>query len=120
MNIRKVLELFSRYDALCYPVVDDHKRLDGILTIEALKETFMAQELSEFLLAHDIIETPPATCRPDTSLAEVEERMRHFRIEYMPVIDENGLAKGVIEQRGISKAISRKMLEMQKKAEALG
>ncbi|MBN2353425.1 MAG: cation:proton antiporter [Spirochaetales bacterium] len=120
MSIKRVLNVFSSHDAFCYPVVDPGKKLVGVLTIETLKETFMAQELSDLLLAHDIMETPPATCGPESTLAEAEEKMRHFRVEYIPVVDGGGAVKGVIEQRGIGKAISRKMIELQERAAALG
>ncbi len=120
MSINRVLGVFSSHDAFCYPVVDPEKKLVGVVTIETLKETFMAQELSDLLLAHDIMETPPATCGPKSSLAEAEEKMRHFRVEYIPVVGEDGAVKGIIEQRGIGKAISRKMLALQEKAAALG
>jgi Kef-type K+ transport system membrane component KefB/predicted transcriptional regulator len=120
MSITRVLVVFSSHDALCYPVVDPKKKLVGVLTIETLKETFMARELSDLLLAHDIMETPPAVCGPQSSLAEAEEKMRHFRVEYIPVVGDDGAVKGIIEQRGIGRAISRKLLELQEKAAALG
>ena len=119
-NLTGVLDVFSRHDALCYPVVDAKQKMVGVLSIETLKETFMAQELSELLLAHDIMEQPPVVCGPETSLTEVEEKMKHFRIDYMPVVSADGRASGVIEQRGISRAISRKLLDIQQKADALG
>ncbi len=119
-NITKILTIFSEHESLFYPVVNKNDKLIGVISIEDLKNTFMAMELSQFLLAHDIMETPTETCLPDAPAPEVLETMKNERLEYMPVIDKEGKFYGLIENRAIQKHFSQKILELKQKAESLG
>jgi Kef-type K+ transport system membrane component KefB len=119
-NLKKILSVFSRHDELYYPVVDEKKRLMGIISINSIKETLMAQELSEFLLAHDIMEKPVTTCTPETPLTEAEEMMDHFHIDYVPVVREDNVTAGVVERRGIQRYIATRLLDVEHKTRSLG
>jgi Kef-type K+ transport system membrane component KefB len=119
-NLKKILSVFSRHDELYYPVVDEKKRLMGIISISSIKETLMAQELSEFLLAHDIMEKPVTTCTPETPLTEAEEMMDHFHIDYVPVVREDNVTAGVVERRGIQRYIATRLLDVEHKTRSLG
>ncbi len=119
-NLKKILSVFSRHDELYYPVVDEKKHLMGIISIDSIKETLMAQELSDFLLAHDIMEKPVTTCTPETPLTEAEEMMDHFHLDYMPVIREDNVTAGVVERRGIQRYIATRLLDVEHKTKLLG
>ncbi len=119
-NLRKVLSIFSKHDNLYFPVVDKKQGLLGIISIDSIKETFMAHELSDFLLAHDIMETPVTTCTPETSLDQVDDILKHYHLDYIPVIKEDNKAAGIIERRGIQRFIATKLLDMEQKTKALG
>ena len=118
--VTEILSHFSKYENLIYPVVDRDQKLIGVITIDHLKDTFMASQLSGFLLAHDISIPVPDTCRMDTPAEEVYQLMKKHNLDYMPVIDENNQAVGVVEQRIAQKLFSLKILELRQKAEALG
>ena len=117
--VSKILEIFSEHDALCYPVVYPDDRLAGIISIDDLKNTFMAAELSDFLLAHDIMNKPVASCRIDESADDARTRLKRKGVEYLPVFNEDKFA-GIIDERGIQLFFSRKMAELSRKAEELG
>ncbi len=118
--VTEILAHFSNYENLIYPVVDRENRLLGVITIDHLKDTFMASQLSAFLLAHDISIAVPDSCRPDTPAEEVYHMMRKHNLDFMPVTDENNNAIGVVEKRIAQKLFSLKILELRQKAEALG
>ncbi|HAK45031.1 MAG TPA: sodium:proton exchanger [Spirochaeta sp.] len=122
--VSRILEIFSEHDSLCYPVIDDG-HLEGIISIDDLKDTFMAAELSDFLLAHDIMRTPAATCSISESADEARNILRRKGVEYLPVFSEGkgkeeGEFAGIIDERGIQLFFSRKMAELNKKAADLG
>ncbi|MBN1799744.1 MAG: cation:proton antiporter [Spirochaetales bacterium] len=119
-KLKKVLSIFSRHDYLYYPVVDKKKCMLGVISINSIKETFSHQELSDFLLAHDIMETPVTTCAPDTPLAQVDEMLKHYHLDYIPVVKPDKRVAGIIERRGIQRFIATKLLDMEKKTKALG
>ncbi len=45
--------------------------------------------------------TNPVTCRPDATLADVEELCARYRISGVPVIDENRVLLGIVTNRDI-------------------
>ncbi|MBN2650914.1 MAG: cation:proton antiporter [Spirochaetales bacterium] len=120
MNLGQILQTFSENDELFYPVLNNSGQLVGILSIEGVKNAFMANELSEFLLAHDLMDPVSRTCLPDTSLSEVQYLMTSEKLSCIPVIDKEQKILGVIEPRSIQKTVSQKILQLQQQAEALG
>ncbi len=119
-SLKKILAIFSRNDELYYPVVDKKKHLQGIISIDSIKETLMAQELSDFLLAHDIMEPPVTTCTATTPLTEAEDIMDHYHVDYLPVIKEDNVTEGVVERRGIQRYVATRLLDVENKTRSLG
>jgi Kef-type K+ transport system membrane component KefB len=119
-SLKKVFSIFSTHDNLYFPVVDKKQCLLGIISIESIKETFSHQELSDFLLAHDIMETPVTTCTPETPLDEVDDILRHYHLDYIPVLKQDNKAAGIVERRGIQKYIATRLLDLEHRASALG
>jgi CBS domain-containing protein len=119
-SVTDVLAHFSRYDNLVYPVVDASEKLMGVITIDLLKDTFMASQLSGFLLAHDISVTVPCSCHPDTPAEDVYMLMKKHNLDYIPVLDKENHALGVVEKRIAQKLFSLKIMKLRQKAEALG
>ncbi len=132
--VSKILEQFSEHDAFCYPVVYKNGSLAGVISIDDLKNTFMAAELSDFLLAHDIMKQPEVFCTVNDSAEEVRTRFKLAGVDYIPVLNcdkgdencadpanagKNGIA-GMIDDRGIQLFFSRKMAELSRKADELG
>jgi Kef-type K+ transport system membrane component KefB/CBS domain-containing protein len=124
--VSRILGIFSEHDSLCYPVVYPDGRLAGILSIENLKNTFMAAELSDFLLAHDIMQVPEASCRVEESAEDARNRLKLKGVEYLPVFKgvtektPEGEFAGIIDERGIQLFFTRKMAELSRRADELG
>ena len=115
----KILKVFGETENLYYPVVDENRKLLGIITIDNLKDTFMTSELNNLLVAHDLMEPPVATVRKDIAMLDVKDIMNKYNIDYLPVVNENDEVVGFIESRRMHRKLSRKMLELQKQAESL-
>ena len=118
-SISKILNLFSERDNFYYPVVDKDEKLVGIVSIDHLKDTFIASDFSDFLLAYDIMEPVICTCNPDTEATEVRKNLKEFAIQSIPMVDKEGKVLGMIENRGLQQLFSRKIAELQKKAKTL-
>lgn len=119
MSINQVLNIFSEHDYLHYPVVDENKKLVGVLTIDNLKNMFIASELNHFMLVHDILEPVPHVVHPQTPLIQAAEWLKNYNVEYLPITDQNDKVLGMLESRNIKNYLTRKMIEFEKKAEAL-
>jgi len=118
-SITKILKLFSERDNFYYPVVDKDEKLVGIVSIDHLKDTFIASEFSDYLLAFDIMEPVVVTCREDTEAVIVRNDLKKFDIQSIPMVDEKGKVIGMIENRGLQQLFSRRIIELQSKAKSL-
>lgn len=118
--VSSILEIFSENDSLCYPVVKDDGGLAGIISIDDLKNTFMAAELSDFLLAHDIMRIPAASCVDTLPANEARSILKKKGVEYLPVFKNNGTFAGIIDERGIQLFFSRRIAELSRKIDELG
>uniref|UniRef100_UPI0026077189 cation:proton antiporter domain-containing protein n=1 Tax=Oceanispirochaeta sp. TaxID=2035350 RepID=UPI0026077189 len=114
--LQGILKIFAERDNLYYPVVNTEGMLTGILSIEKLKDTFIASDLSKFLLAHDIMDKVIYKCTKDTSAAEIYSFFKKSNIPSVPLVDSDGHAMGIIEYRRIQQLISRRLSEFEQKA----
>lgn len=113
MPLSAVLKIFSERDNLHYPVVNADKEFLGVVTIDNIKNTFMSVGLNDFLLGHDLMEESPAIVKVNTSMPEVLEILKDFKIDYLPVVSEENKLEGFLEIREIQKLISKKISQLQ-------
>ncbi len=120
MSLIEILKIFSETDNLYYPVVDKTKKLLGVITVDNIKNSLTTSGLDTFLLAHDLMEPVIAKASSNLSMTEVQEILNRYNIEYLPVVSPKDKVIGFLERRQISRKISTKLIELQKKAESLG
>ncbi len=120
MSIKEILSIFSENDYFYYPVKNRKNDLVGIVSIDNVKNTFLAYQLTDLLVAHDLMEPVIASCSPETSMKEVHDILKHNQLECLPVIKKDKKLYGLIETRSIQRLISKKLFELRKKADQLG
>lgn len=118
--VTQVLAQISEADNLFYPVVNRNEEVVGILSIEGIKNAFIAHELSSLILAHDLMEPVRISCTKETPLSEVLESMKRELVECAPILDANHKTIGIIEDRAVQRHLSQKILELQQYADSLG
>ena len=119
MQLQDILRIFSENDNLYYPVVNKHKELTGIITVEGIKQTILDMDVGSIILAHDLMEPVLAKTAPDVSITEVKEKLNGYNIEYLPVVDRIGRLEGFIERQDLNRFISTKVIASQKLADSL-
>ncbi|WP_200762468.1 IMP dehydrogenase [Nitrosophilus alvini] len=93
--------LMSEYKISGVPVVDEHKKLLGILTNRDMRfETDMNKKVEEVMT-----KMPLVTAKQGTTLEEAAEIMHKHKIEKLPIIDDEGYLKGLITIKDIKKRI---------------
>lgn len=115
-SLGNILKIFVSRDNLYYPVVNGDDVLVGILSIENLKDTFIASDLSEYLLAHDIMENVIHTTTLETQASEIYTLFDKSLVPSIPVIDNSGKVKGMIENRRMQQLISKRLSDLKNKA----
>jgi IMP dehydrogenase len=100
----EALRLMKEYHIGGIPIVDNDKRLIGIVTNRDLRfETDMGRPVMEVMTPKDKL----VTTTRDTNLEQAKETLQRYKIEKLPVIDENGKLIGLLTFKDITKAQDR-------------
>lgn len=98
-TVYDALALMARYKIAGLPVVDDSMRLVGIITNRDLRfQPDSNLRIGELMIRDRLITAPVGT-----TLEDAETILQKHRIEKLPVVDENGILKGLITFKDIQK-----------------
>ncbi len=98
-TIEDALELMSKYRISGIPIVDDNNKLIGILTNRDLRfEPNIKQKVWDVMTKENLITAPKGT-----TLEKAEKILQKYRIEKLPVVDNNGILHGLITFKDIAK-----------------
>lgn len=119
-TLNEIICSFSHHENLSYAVQSKDGKLSGIITLEHLKEALLVTELSESLMACDVMETPSATCTASTPVPELYKLFSDYDTETIPIVDEQGSCLGVAEKYTLDHYLHAKVMELHKKVADLG
>jgi IMP dehydrogenase len=93
--------LMSKYRISGVPITADGGKLVGILTNRDVRfATDLNQPVREYMTSENLV-----TARIGTTLAEAQEILHRYRIEKLPLVDEQGHLKGLITYKDILKRL---------------
>lgn len=94
-------ELMGRYKISGVPITDEQGKLLGIITNRDLRfETDFSRIIDEVMTKDNLITAPEGT-----TLDEAQEVLRSNKIEKLPIVDKDGMLKGLITIKDIEKAV---------------
>ena len=101
--LRRAEEIMSTYHISGVPITDESGKIVGILTNRDIR--FVEVEdydlpVSQFMTKEDEL----VTARVGISSKEAKEILQKHRIEKLPLVDENGMLKGLLTVKDIQKA----------------
>ncbi|MCS6817362.1 MAG: IMP dehydrogenase [Blastocatellia bacterium] len=100
--ISEALAMMAHYKISGIPVVDDDRKLVGILTNRDLRfETRMDLRVRDVMTGREKLITAPV----GTTLEDAKVILQQYRIEKLPIVDEDFRLKGLITVKDIQKAI---------------
>ncbi|ACV63839.1 inosine-5'-monophosphate dehydrogenase [Desulfofarcimen acetoxidans DSM 771] len=98
-SIQNALVLMERYRISGVPVTDDNK-LVGILTNRDLRfEKNFEQKVGAVMTMENLITAPEGT-----TLEEAKDILQHYKVEKLPIVDEEFNLRGLITIKDIEKA----------------
>src|SRR5207302_5058284 len=99
--VRAALELMARYKVSGVPITGAAGVLVGILTNRDLRfESDVDQPISALMTARNLVTAPVGT-----TLEEAEAILHRNKIEKLPVVDADGILRGLITVKDIAKKI---------------
>lgn len=98
-KVRDVLQLMTRYRISGIPVLDGQHRLIGIITNRDLRfEPDEDQPVSQIMTREHLVTAPVGT-----KLEQAERILQKYKVEKLPVVDKQGVLKGLITFKDIQK-----------------
>lgn len=114
-RITHVHQMMKEYGVRRVPVVDDHGRVIGIVTIGDIREaspsdatTLSIWELNYLwgqLIVEKIMTPKPLTIRPDMTLIQAAQIMLDRKVSGLPVLDVNDELVGMLTESDIFRFI---------------
>jgi len=93
--------VMAKYKISGVPIVDGQKVLVGIITNRDLRfETDLNKPIKDVMTKENLITAPEGT-----DLVEAQEILRQHKIEKLPIVNEQGILKGLITIKDIKKAV---------------
>lgn len=84
------------------PIVDDKGELIGIVTNRDLRfESDLTKKLGEIMTIEDLI-----TAKQGTTLKQAEEILQNYKVEKLPIVDDNNKLVGLITFKDIEKKMN--------------
>lgn len=104
-SVQDALELMNEYHIGGIPVVDEEKRLLGIVTNRDLRfEKNVLRPVDEVMTSEKLV-----TTHVQTDLAAAAQILQEHKIEKLPVVDSEGKLIGLITYKDITKAKDKPM-----------
>jgi IMP dehydrogenase len=98
-TVGDALDIMKKYSISGIPIVDEKGKLVGILTNRDLRfEPNKRQKVKNLMTMENLITAPLGT-----TLEKAEKILQKFKIEKLPVVNKNGILKGLITFKDIQK-----------------
>ena len=99
--VQDALDLMAHFHISGVPITDESHRLVGILTNRDLRfEDNPGRPISEVMTSEGLM-----TAAVGTTLPQAQELFRRFKVEKLPVVDDDGFLRGLITIKDLQKKI---------------
>ncbi|NIA07008.1 MAG: CBS domain-containing protein [Actinobacteria bacterium] len=112
MPMNNMVKLFATHDFLIYPVVNPQGQLAGTVSLAGIKTALSDKYSWAWLVASDVLEPITEKATQGAPLSAVLERMKGYRMDQMPVVDneESDRAVGILDMTRILKKVDRELI----------
>ena len=100
-NVSDALELMERYRISGVPITDENGKLVGIITNRDIRfEREISKKINDVMTKENLV-----TAKMGIAMDEALEIMKQYKIEKLPLVDEQFILKGLITIKDIEKSI---------------
>ncbi len=101
---RRAAEIMRDQDCGVIPVVDESRRVIGIVTDRDLALRIIATGRSVDTTLNEVMTPGAKCCSADDDLRDVEHKMAELQVGRIPICDAGGRVLGIISQADIARA----------------
>ncbi|MFD8543153.1 CBS domain-containing protein [Streptomyces sp. NPDC059649] len=122
-RFKEIVETMEQYKVSALPVLAGEGRVIGVVSEADLlpKEEFRGSELSRLeqarrlddvrkaggVTARELMSAPALTVHPGDTLAQAARTMAHTSVKRLPVVDDEGLLRGIVSRSDLLKVFLR-------------
>jgi CBS domain-containing protein len=103
---RRAAEVMRDKDCGVVPIIDDARRVIGIVTDRDLAIRAIAAGKSGDTKLGELMTPMAKVCSADDDLRDVERKMAELQVRRIPIVDAGGRCLGIISQADIARAAS--------------
>jgi len=104
---RRAAEVMRDKDCGVVPVIDDARRVIGIVTDRDLAVRVISYGKTPDTRLGDVMTPSVRSCAADDDLRDVERKMAELQVRRIPIVDAGGRCLGIISQADIARAAGR-------------
>jgi Kef-type K+ transport system membrane component KefB/predicted transcriptional regulator len=119
-TLPRIIDIMKRVDSYHFPVVNMNGEFIGVISLGEIRDTFNEEQMSQLILAGDIVMDVDTIAYAGQDLKEVMEVFDRKKIGYIPVMSEKGSKKivGELKYRQVRDYITKELLLRQQGLEA--
>ncbi len=110
MNLGELVKVVSKSHRNLFPVLDENKKLVGVLTLDDFRGIMFEQERYEDTFVSELMSLPPATIQVNESMASVMKKFQSTGAWNLPVV-EKGEYRGFVSKSKLFSVYRRKLME---------
>lgn len=108
-TLEDLVKLVMKSKRNIFPVVDEEKALQGIVTLDDIREQMFDEDSRKNVIVKTIMQKPPASVSPREDMQSVMNKFEVTQVWNLPVI-ENGKYIGFISKSRIFNAYRKKLI----------
>ena len=111
--LHKLVDLVKISKRNIFPVINDQGELEGIVTLDDIREIMFDREKQDELIVRTIMQKPPSQVSPQEKMQSVMNKFELTQAWNLPVID-NGKYLGFVSKSRIFNAYRKKLIRQTK------
>ncbi len=112
-KLGELVELVKRSNRNIFPVINENRELEGIVTLDDIREIMFDEEKQLDIVVKTIMQEPPAYVSPQEKMQSVMNKFELTQAWNLPVIDE-GKYLGFVSKSRIFNAYRKKLIRQNK------
>lgn len=110
-TLRELVASVSASKRNIFPVVDKHNRLEGIITMDDIRDVMFKQNLYDKIRVNELMSIPKITVKQTEKMEVVMKYFEEYEVWYIPVLDEEGQYVGFISKTVVLHQYRERLIE---------